>query len=263
MNDTLMTNKNFIKVCTVLGVFLALLVFVLFINELKASKYVGRGESVSSTISVTADGEVTAVPDIATLSFTVSKDATTAKEAQNLLNADITKVLEYIKKQNIADKDVKSEYGGVTPKYAPAQNNIVCVRYPCEVAPVVVGYTASQSISIKVRAVDTGNEIRTGLASLGVTNISGPTFSIDDEEVLKDLARSKAIEKAKEKAEVLAKELGVHLGGVVSFSENTGGNYPMMYAKAGMMDSAVASAPSLPKGENKVSTTVTITYEIK
>ncbi len=84
--------------------------------------------------------------------------------------------------------------------------------------------------------------------------------------MLKDQARAKAIVNAREKAEVLAKQLGVNLGNVVSFSENSGG-YPMMYA-AKAMDMAVGAsmperAPELPKGENKITSNVTITYEIR
>jgi uncharacterized protein YggE len=67
----------------------------------------------------------------------------------------------------------------------------------------IVGYTATQSISVKVRDADNANEVRTGLANLGITNISGPTFSIDDEDKLKDEARSLAIEKARDKSKSL------------------------------------------------------------
>ncbi len=259
-----MTDKSLIKVRVVLGVVLSLFVFMLFVNEVKESKYIGRGTQVGNTISVTADGEVMAVPDIAMITLTISKDGKTAKEAQNLVNDLTTQTVALLKKENILDKDIKSEYGGVNPKYDYGQ--VVCITYPCPTkVPTIVGYTATQSISIKVRDADNANNIKTGLATLGIDNISGPTFSIDDEDILKDQARNKAIAKAKEKAEVLAEELDVDLGDVVSFSENSSG-YPMMYAK---MDMAVSSmgaperAPTLPKGENKITSSVTITYEIK
>jgi uncharacterized protein YggE len=262
--ETLITNKNFIKASTALVALLALFVLVLFVNQLKESKYIGRGAVAGNTIYVSGTGEVTAVPDIAVLSFTSSKDATTSKEAQDSLNKEVAGVISYLKKQNIAEKDISSEYGGVTPKYENVQ--IYCVRYPCpQGEPKINGYTATQSITVKVRAVDNANDIRTGLTSIGVQNIYGPTFSIDNEDSLKDEARAEAIKDAREKAEVLARQLGVRLGGVVNFSEN-GGAYPMMYsAKAGMGGdmSAQEAAPVLPKGENKVTSSVTITYEIK
>ena len=234
-----------------------------FVNEVKSNKFIGRSSQTVNTISFNGKGEVTAVSDIASLDLTLTKDAVTTKEAQKLLNDSIQKTLTYLKDKKIADKDIKSEYGGLTPKYS--YNQVVCVSYPCpQNDPKIVGYIATQSITVKIRDVDSASDIRTGLATLGITNINGPTFSIDNQDTLNDQARSLAIKDAKEKAKILAKELGVNLGGIVNFSENTGGNYPMYQAKDMMMTSTASEvAPVLPKGENKITTNVTITYEIR
>ena len=238
------------------------------VNEVKNSSYVGRSNQPVNTITVSGTGEVLAVSDIASLYINLNKEGKTAKEAQDLLNVEITKTLKYLQDQNIADKDIKSEYGGLNPKYSYEQQpQISCLSYPCPTRdPKITGYTATQAITVKVRVVDSASLIRTGLADIGVTDISGPTFSIDDEEGFKDETRSKAILDAKEKAKVLASELGVRLGHVVSFNENSGGGYPMYAAKEMMANQALdsrASAPVLPKGENKITSNVTITYEIK
>jgi uncharacterized protein len=262
--ETFLNNKKISCPVSLLLIVLSLFVAVKFINEIKLSSYVGRGNQPSNVISVSGSGDVLAVSDIASLYVTLTKDGKTAKEAQGLLNESITKTLAYLKDQKIDDKDIKSEYGGLNPKYSYAQP--ICYTYPCPTKdPVIIGYTATQSITIKVRVVDNASIIRTGLADLGVTDISGPTFSIDNEDTFKDQARSKAIIDAKAKAEVLAKELGVKLGKVVSFSENSGGYYPMYESKAMMADSVAgaAPAPTLPKGENKITSNVSITYEIR
>ncbi len=118
---------------------------------------------------------------------------------------------------------------------------------------------------MKIRAVDTANDIRTGLANIGIANISGPNFSIDDQDTLNAEARAKAIDDAKSKAQLLAHQLGVRLYRITSFSEN-GSGYPMMYAAKDMMAGSTptaAPAPELPKGENKITSNVTITYEIR
>src|SRR6187551_809643 len=112
---------------------------------------------------------------------------------------------------------------------------------------------SKQTIMVKVRDTNTTGAILDGLAKAGVTNVSGPNFTIDDEETIKAQARAKAIDDAKAKAEVLADQLGVRLGRIISFNES--GNYPSYYAKAEMMnaagDMAQAPTPSLPTGENK------------
>ena len=262
--ETFLKDKKISVSVFILLVVISLLTVAKLVNEVKGSSYIGRGNQPSNTISVSGKGEVMAVSDIASLNVNLNKEGKTAKEAQDLLNESITKTLTYLKEQKIADKDIKSEYGGLNPKYSYEQ--APCYVYPCPTKdPKIVGYTATQTITIKVREVDNANEIRTGLATLGITDISGPTFSIDNEDKIKDDARAIAIEDAKAKAQVLAGELGVKLGKVVSFSENNGGgNYPV-YAKAMMADSAVGSAPAptLPKGENKITSDVSITYEIR
>ena len=262
MENTL-NNKRIGIALFILIIIISLFTLAKFVNEVKNTKYVGRGNQPANTISVSGEGEVLAVSDIASLTMNLNKEGKTAKEAQDLLNQQVTKTLSYLKEQKIEDKDIKSEYGGLSPKYS--YETTVCITYPCpQKDPKIVGYTATQTITAKVRAVDTVNDVRTGLATIGVTDISGPNFSIDDEATFKDQARSAAIADAKAKAEVLAKELGVKLGKVVTFSENSGNTiYPTMYGAGSMkaMDS-VERAPVLPKGENKITSNVSIVYEI-
>lgn len=261
--ETFLNKKQICVSVFILIVALSSFVVVKFINEIKLSSYVGRGNQPANVISVSGSGEVLAISDIASLNVNLMKDGATAKEAQDLLNESITKTLNYLKDQKIEDKDIKSEYGGLAPKYSYEK----CYTYPCPSNSKIVGYTATQSIEIKIREVDNANVIKTGLAELEITDISGPNFGMDDEESFKDQARSLAITEAKNKAEVLAKELGVRLGKVVSFSEDMGGNYPMyktnMMAEGMMADSSISQAPTLPMGENKITSNVTITYEIR
>lgn len=263
--ETFLNNKKISISVFILLVVVSLFTVAKLVNEIKQSPYVGRGSQSPNVISVTGSGEVLAVSNIASLYINLSKDGKTTKEAQDALNESITKTLNYLKDQNIEDKDIKSEYGGLSPKYS--YEKISCLTYPCPVRdPQIVGYTATQSIAVKIREVDNASVVRTGLAGIGITDISGPTFSIDDEEIFKDQARSLAIEEARVKAKVLAKELGVKLGKVVSFSEN-GNNYYPIYSKTmmGAGDAVVMeeSAPTLPKGENKITSNVTIIYEIR
>lgn len=263
--ETFLKDKKVSIAVFILIIIIGVFTLAKIVNEVKQSKYIGRGNQPANTISISGKGEVSAVSDIATLTINLNKDGKTSKEAQTLLNDSITKTLSYLTEQKIDNKDIKSEYGGVSPKYSYEKS--ACFTYPCPASdPKIVGYTATQSITVKVRDVDNASTVRTGLTALGVTDISGPTFSIDNEDKIKEDARALAITDAKAKASVLANELGVTLGKVVSFSENSGGNYPVMYsAKSVAMDSASvqAPAPTLPKGENKITSEVSITYEIR
>jgi uncharacterized protein YggE len=262
--ETLFTNRSFIKVSIALVGLLSLFVLALFINEIKSSSYIGS--QTVPTITVSGEGDVMAAPDIATITANLSEDGATTGDAQTALNDSITKTLAYLKTQNIADADIQSESGGLSPKYG-ASSQIACFAYPCPPQPPqkIIGYTATQTITVKVRAMDTASDVRTGLANLGITDISGPDFSIDNPDTFQDQARAKAIADAQDKAGVLAKQLGVHLGKVESFSEDNNGPVPMMFDAKAMVAGAVAAsapAPVLPAGQNKITSDVTITYEI-
>ena len=127
------------------------------------------------------------------------------------------------------------------------------------------GYTASESITVKVRNTDNVGDIMQALGVTGISNLSGPNFSIDNQDALVAQARKLAIDDAKAKAQALAKDLGVTLGKISSFNDS-GNNYPVMYAQNAMLSGAVApkAAPAvIPAGVNTITSDVTITYEIK
>lgn len=216
-----------------------------------------------NVITISGHGELQATPDIANVSFTIRKEAKTVKEAQAQVKAVEAKVLESLSANKVSRDDTKTTNASFNPKYE--YKNVVCTQYACPSNSVIVGYEAYQSIDLKIRDVDSVGRIIEDLGAVGVTELSGPNFAIDKEDTLKALARRDAINDAKAKAKVLAKDLGVRLGKMTSFSD--GGNYPMpMYAKSTMMeDSTVgASAPAvLPVGQNTISSDVTLTYEIR
>ena len=217
-----------------------------------------------ASISVTGDGEATAVPDIATVTFTVRESAKTVPEAQKLAEAKIAKGLKDLESLGVDKKDTKTLSYTVNPKYESQQTGY-CNGYICPPAKtVVVGYEVAQSLSVKVRKVDQAGEVIGALGKENITEISGPDFTVDDIDKVQAEAKAMAIKKAQEKAQVEAKALGVSLGSIISFNEDNGGYYPMAYRADSMSSGMVAEAKvSLPTGENVVKSRVTITYTIK
>lgn len=220
-----------------------------------------KGDKNINVITITGHGEIQAVPDIANVSFTIKKEAKTVKDAQAQVKAIEAKVLESLSINKVSLSDTKTTNASFNPKYE--YKNVVCNQYNCPSNSVIVGYEAYESISLKIRDVDSVGKIIEDLGTVGVTELSGPNFTVDKEDVIKAQSRKRAINDAKLKAKVLANDLGIHLGNMTSFNES--GNYPtFMYEKTMMADSVGASAPAaLPVGENTISSDVTITYEIR
>lgn len=235
----------------------------------------GKGADDTRVITLSGHGEVQAVPDIANVYFTIRKEAKTVKEAQDAVALVEKSSLDSLKGNNVEEKDIQTTNASFSPKYeykraycppVPLGAGTAGVSYYCnDGKQVITGYEAFESITVKIRNTDDVGKIIQDLGTLGVSELNGPNFTVDNEDELKAEARKEAIDDAKAKAKALSKDLGVRLGKITSFNES--GNYygmPIMYAKDSMQEGGNVSSPAeIPKGENTISFDVTITYEIR
>lgn len=242
---------------------LALLAIFLFLISVDKLKNLGRDLTYpTKTITVQGEGEATIVPDIARVTFTVQETANTVAAAQDAATTRTNDALAAMRDLGVEEKDLKTLGYNVYPQYEyPACGpNGICPPQN----PTITGYQVSQTVEVKVRDTNQVGGVLEALGRLGVQNISGPEFTLDDDDAATQEARAAAIADAREKAKILAKNLGVRLGPVVSFYEETGGypGYDMGYGKGGaVMEARVA--PSLPTGESQTVIRVNVTYEIR
>jgi hypothetical protein len=247
---------------------LALFLLIQSVKALKEFRYVGSGVSASNTISVSGMGEVFAVPDRATFSVTVREEAADVAMAQEAATEKANAIIAYLKGEGVEEKDIKTVFYNVNPKYEYSQG--VCTQYSCPPSrQTLVGFEVYQSLEVKVQDPKKAGDLLSGVGGKGASEVSGLSFTIEDEDELKAEAREMAIAEARKKADELASQLGVNVVRVVGFYEDSGGYMP--YGKGGVaMDMAVRSetamaapAPDLPAGENKIVSNVQITYEIR
>ena len=220
-------------------------------------RYVGKSPVYPASIPVTGKGEVVAVADIASFTYSVIEDGKNAGEAQAKATDKGNKVIDFLRSKGIDEKDIKTTGYNIYPKYSYVQ---------ATGKQVLDGYEISQSVTVKVRKADSAGDILAGVGSMNVSNVSGLTFTIDDQDLLKRQATEKAIADAKEQAEKTAKSLGVKLGKIVSYYEIEDQPAYPGYGMGGdmMVKSAAASAsPEIPRGENKITAKVSISYEIR
>src|SRR3989338_6292868 len=247
-------------------VWVALIILAIFlaVETLGALKNLRSIDPTYNSISVSGEGEAISVPDIAVFSFTVSRDAKVASDAQGQVTKSMDVILAELKALGIEEKDIKTTDYSLWPKYA--SEPIICSPTFCPPSRQVQdGYTASHNVSVKVRSTEDVGEALRVAGENGATGLSSISFTVDDPDKILDEARAEAIKDAKEKAKLLSRELGVRLVRVVSFYDNTGGGGTPYYAES-LGDNMVktsAPAPTIPIGENKVNVSVTIVYEIR
>lgn len=232
---------------------IALAILSLFL--LVSTAHVANTAATTNTVSFTGTGKVSATPDIAMIDASIVTQATDSKTAQDQNSTKSNAISAFLKSQGVNDKDIKTSNYNIYPQQ----------KYPVNGgSPTITGYQVTQSYEIKVRDLTKVSTILSGLVTAGANQVNNLGLQIENPDALKDQARQKAIDDAKAKASALEKQVGISLGKIVNFQENTGG-YPIpMYAndKVGM-GMGGAAVPSISPGETDVTDDVTITYQIK
>ncbi len=240
---------------TALVVILVVFLGVLTWNEIKKHDYIGRSEQQIYTITISGEGKIVAIPDIATISLGIQTEKKTVADAQKENTDKMNSLIKELKGLDIEAKDIQTANYSIYPRYDWTTNK-----------QVLIGYNVSQTAEVKIRDLEKVGTVIEAAGRLGANQIGGLNFTIDEPEKLRQQAREKALENAKEKADALAKIAGVKLGRLVSFTEdNSNQPYPIYksYAlEARSADSAAGMAPQVEPGSQDVIVNVTVTYEV-
>lgn len=247
------------------GIIIVLLLLIIIGGKLLRNR---GNDAMLATITVNGKGEVQATPDVSKFSITIEETAKDQTAALSASSEKVNAIINTLQMIGIAEKDIKTEYTSVNPKYEYQSGKVESMMYPPVAAnPVIVGYTSSHTLSVKVRDLNKVSDVQKAFTNAKVQNVSGPELSIDEPEQLKLDARAKAIDDATDQAKILAKQLHVRLGKIVGFSENGDGAYPMyMSARAdAAMTAKGAATPeaTVAAGEQTITSTVSITYKIR
>ncbi|HWX84946.1 MAG TPA: SIMPL domain-containing protein [Xanthobacteraceae bacterium] len=201
-----------------------------------------------SAISVTGEAIVSVPPDLAQVDAGVTSDAKTAREASDANSAAMSKVLLALKSAGIEQKDYQTSRLSLQPQYPPNRQG----------PSPVVGYRASNRVTIRVRDVTKVANVIDTLVGAGANDIGGINFMVSQASQLLDDARTRAVADARRKAEIYAKAAGATLGAPLSISEE--GAAPRQVFRAKMV--AEMAAP-VAQGEETLSVTVNVSWAIK
>ncbi|MDD4027124.1 MAG: SIMPL domain-containing protein [Candidatus Shapirobacteria bacterium] len=217
---------------------------------------------VSNTISVTGDGKVSAKPDMVQLNISFQETAPTSKAALDKVNQKIDSALKLLKDNNIPDSDITTNNLNVYTEYDYSNST-----------RRIIGQRASQTLDIKIKKIDTkatkATKIIDELSAIDNLQIGGITFDIEDKTKFFSEARELAFNKAKQKAEELAKLSKVKLTKPISISDSTYDITPARYTtnvaqlKTLSMGSGGAIDSQISTGEMGISANLSILWGIE
>jgi len=128
--------------------------------------------------------------------------------------------------------------------------------------PTFLGYDASNRVMVTVRRVDKTGPLLDAMVAAGANDISGPTFSIDDDTSQRRQARKLAFEKARAQATDYAQMAGYSSVRLLEVNETVMGGAPMPFARdMAVAVSAQAKTPVEP-GQVGTAVQVTVKYEM-
>ena len=209
-------------------------------------------------ITIVGTASIQVAPDLAEISLGVTTEKPDAAEA-SAENARIAQaILEAAKAQGVAPRDIRTQAVTLTQVFDEIHdaNGHVTGRKPR-------GFSAENTIAIRVRALDKAGSLAQSLIGKGATQFNGISFSVDHPDALRDRLLGDAVRDAKRKAAIAADALGVKLGPVLLIerpSTDTGG--PVF--NRGRALAAMASAPAVPveAGTQTLSNDIEVTWAL-
>ncbi len=231
----------------------------------------------NTLLTVSAEGRSLRAPDMAVFSAGVTTQGETASAALGENSRAMTQVIAALRRAGIEERDIQTSNLSIQPVYAdPNRDAMMAARVsgqpyvpppPEQQIPRIIGYQASNTVSVRQRDLkDFGTVIDT-LAAAGANQINGPTFQMDKPEPALDEARLEAIATARQRAELYANATGLKIVRILSINEG-GGYYGVPQAIFVTASRAGGAAPPPPPpapvqpGELQMTTNVTVLYEL-
>lgn len=209
-------------------------------------------------ITVTGEGESVMAPDMAVITLAVVRQAKTAGEALTENNKAMSEVLAALKAGGIAERDLQTSGFSIQPQY-----NYPQPKEGEPQQPQLIGYLATNSLTVRVRDLTKLGAIIDQAVGLGVNQGGDIQFTNDKPEGAIDEARKIAVTNAIAKAKTLTEAAGVKLGRIVEIAENTVRPVPQPVYRAAMMKEASDASVPVAGGENSYNVTINVTFALE
>lgn len=203
-------------------------------------------------ISVTGEGKLTLVPDMATLQLGVQAQARTVEEARVMAAEAMDRALGALRSGGVAEADIKTSNFSIQPQRRSGPSGTI----------IDDGYRVTNMVSAKIRSVDTAGRIVDSVAAAGgnLVRVDSVQFGLQDPTKFQSQLRELAMNDARTRASELARLGGKALAGPVYIQEGASVQPPPLARSAQV--SAPADTPLSP-GEMEVRQTVQVVWGIR
>jgi len=227
----------------------------------------------NTLLTVSAEGRSLREPDMAVFSAGVTTQGATASAALGENSRAMNQVIAELRRAGIEERDIQTSNLSIQPVYAdPSRDAIIAAQTsgqpyvpppPQDQIPRIIGYQASNTVSVRQRNLKEFGLVIDTLAAAGANQINGPAFQMDEPEPALDEARLEAIATARQRAELYADATGLRIVRILSINEGGGYSGPQpIFVTASRMSAPPAPPPRIQPGELQMTANVTVLYEL-
>lgn len=224
----------------------------LFVNDTAAHEKKIR----PATFSIIGKGTVNTTPDIAFISSGVVSQGPTPKEALAENSQKMGAIFDALKRANIEKRHIQTSNFQVSPRYVHHNAKRGEEQRP----PRIVGYQVNNTVTVKIINLDHLGAVLSEMVTFGANKLGNIRFDISNREALLDDVRKAAVRDAQRKAEIYLNTANAKLGRLISIAE--GRAVAPRRGRVAALAFADAAPVPVATGENKLSISVTITWEI-
>lgn len=250
-------NKTIYIIAVAIFAGLTLVAVALNINKPLSTDYDGSAYAQTiigirqNIISVTGIASQDVTPDQAVINFGVVTQATTAAEASQRNAVIMNSVVEAVKDLGITEREISTPRFTIWPNYDSAGR-------------VIVGYTASNILSVKTNQVDLASQIIDATTSSGANRVENISFTLSSEleKNVRDELIEAAVNDARMKAQKALTPLGKQIIGVKSVTLSEFGIPPPIIPFDMFREERVGAPTPIFTSDQQVSTSVSVIFLI-
>ena len=224
-------------------------------------------------IEVVGKASLLAMPDQFSLTIEIRERGKSASKTKALVDSKSAQVIKVFKKNDVDDKTIESSQVRIYPVYEKPsiaidqfelKNKInknekvsVSANNHQDEIQTIVRFEVSRTIKVMFSQLSVYDKVLDSIVKLGVSQVYPLEMTFSEPELYYEKALFQAIANAKDKAEKIAKQANVKLGGLLSMKESAY-HSPSQYRMASEASSGFASQVT----EKAISAQVIAIYDI-
>lgn len=226
----------------------AMAVLMLAAPAAPAAAQQGEAAFRTTTLNLTAQGEIRTRPEIVTLMVGATHEAATAREAVAESNRRINSAIAALRKAGVAQRDIQTQAVQLEPRHDSDS------RRP----QPIIAYAATIRVSAVIRQPERAGEFLDIAMEAGANQVHGVRYGLLDSAAAQRDARDIALRTLREDADRVADIMGQRVVRLVSVTSHAWGQV----MTANRIEEIVVTSSRVEPGELAVRTSVNGVFEI-